>query len=118
MCIKKERPHPWKFREETARLICLAGPVQLLAGLALNFATNPHTDENFIRDMTEHFITEALINAGILWSAVGFMTAFVWMGINWSNRAGRRLWVLITVLDAILAIPSGIVFLSQFGGVD
>lgn len=87
--------------------------------MTLQFATNFADGHLFdSQNGTVTVIAEGMILTGVMWSGTGFVTAFVWMSQTWDRSNHRMLWVLVIVLDTILAIPSGIVFLSQFGRVD
>lgn len=55
---------------------------------------------------------QGLLQTGAIWSVGGLVIALVWTTTKWSERRNRRLWVLLIVLNALLAVPVAILLLS------
>ena len=104
-----KRRELWRFREQTARLICLVGPVLFVLGsVRLHFGP---VGDSYV----SYIVAERVAMIGVPLASIGFPVAIYWLWRVRSERKLRRLWILIVILGALYVVPFVAIYIYMLG---
>ena len=103
--IMVKRKDLWRFREQTARLICLAGPTLVIPGMLLDLGSV----RRYV-DMSP--VAEGMLMTGLLCTWLSFPFGIYWLTRVWAKRKAKRLWLLIVFLGALLTLPPLVIYFT------
>lgn len=98
----------WRFREQTALLICLAGPALIALGFVLLLLREQINDPHW----TLEIVGFEAFEVGVLWTLLSLPFCIFWLIRVWDDRTTRTSWLLIVFLGTFLSLALAAIFFA------